>query len=214
MNKFIFIILVLFPFFTEGQIISDAKLWTGFTASKKIEKFEFFASEEIRFDENFSHIDKAFIEIGGDYEIIKGLTAGLTYRFSRDNNYSDRTYDIKHRFDIGIRYGNKIKNVKWAIRTKIQTKPAESNKRNPTYSRTKFNFKYDLDKDFEPYVYYEFYYQFNDQQIINRNRTSVGVKYDINKKNAVKAFYIYENKFNTEDLEHNHIWGVSYSLDL
>lgn len=214
MNKILLFISFFLPIALQSQVISDAKLWTAFSVSKKVNKFEFFASEEFRLDENFSHIDKVFTELGADYKIFDGFSAGFAYRFSRDNDYPERAYDIKHRIDLGISYKNKFQNFKWSIRNKIQTKPSDSKSNNPTYNRTKFTIKYDLDKDFEPYTYYEFYYQFNDQHVINRNRFSLGVKYNLNKNKIIKAFYIFENRFNTENLEHNHIWGVSYSMEL
>ncbi len=214
MNRLFLVILFIIPAVVHSQIVSDAKLWTAFEVSKKVERFEFFIGEEFRMDENFSHIDKIFTEVGVGYEIIDGLSAGFAYRYSRDNDYSERSYDIRHRFDLGVSYKNKFQNIKWSVRNKIQTKPSNKNENNPTYNRTKFTIKYDLDKDFEPYTYYEFYYQFNDQHIINRTRISFGVKYDINKNHSIKSFYIYENRFNSDNLEHNHIWGVSYSMEL
>ena len=214
MNKPLIVILLLFSTIAQAQVYSDAKLWTAFSVTKKIDKFEFAASEELRFNENFTHIDKVFTELGASYEVIENLSVGFAYRYSRDNDYSEQAFDMSHRMDFGIDYKNKFQNFKWSIRNKIQTKPSDKYSRNPTYNRTKFTVKYDLDQDYEPYVYYEFYYQFNNEQIINRSRISIGAKYDFNKDNSIKAFYIFENRFNTEDLEHNHIWGVSYSLDL
>ena len=36
MSKRLFFILLLAPFFTNAQIVSDAKLWTGISISKKV----------------------------------------------------------------------------------------------------------------------------------------------------------------------------------
>lgn len=214
MNRIVLSILVLLPLSLSSQVVSDAKLWTAVSVKKKVEKFTFFAGEEFRLDENFSHIDKVFTELGAEYEVFKDFEIGFAYRLSRDNDYSERSYDMKQRIDFSFGYKYKVSNFNIGFRNKIQTKPSDSKSNNPTYNRTKLTVKYDLDKDFEPYSYYEFYYQFNNQQVINRSRMSLGVKYDLNKDNAIKAFYIFENRFNTDDLEHNHIWGVAYSIDL
>ena len=213
-NKFILTILISIPVFIKAQVVSDAKLWTGISVSKTYNDFEFSFSEELRMDENFTHVDKLFSEIGADYKITKQLHVAINYRFNRDNDYESGNYDLKNRFDIGFSYKQKYENFQFSFRTKIQTQPSPSDASNPTYSRNKFSIKYDLDSPFTPFLSYEFYYQFNDERVINRSRISLGTKYKINDNNAVKLFYIFENRFNTKNLAYNHIWGISYSIKL
>ncbi|MBL4593243.1 MAG: DUF2490 domain-containing protein [Flavobacteriales bacterium] len=214
MNKRLFFILFLLPLITKAQIVSDAKLWTGITVNKKINNFKFSFSEELRMDENISHIDKFFSELGAQYKITKGLCVGLNYRYSRDNDYETSNYDMKHRFDIMASYKYKLNNFRFSFRTKIQTKSASVYKNNPTFSRNKFAIKYKLENNLTPFVSYEFYYQFNEEKIINRARFSLGSYYKIGDNHSIKIYYMFENKFNTENLKHNHIYGVSYSIDL
>ncbi len=214
MNKKLIIILLLFPFLTKAQVVSDAKVWAGVSVNKKIKKFEFSFSEELRMDENASHVDKFFSEIGAQYKVIKGVYVALNYRYSRDNDYETRNYDMKHRIDIGVTYKHKLNDFRFSFRTKVQTKSALPEDNNPTFSRNKLAIKYKLKKNIIPFVAYEFYYQFNDEKVINRTRISLGSSYKINDNSAVKLFYMYENKFNTRNLKHNHVYGVSYSIDL
>jgi len=214
MNKKLLLILLMLPTFLKSQVVSDAHLWSAVSVSKKINDFEFSFSEELRFDENFTHVDKLFSEIGAEYKIIKGLSVSANYRFNRDNDYESGNYDLKNRFDIKVDYKYKYNNFQFGFRTKFQTQTAPSYKNNTTYNRNKFSIKYKMENPFTPYIYYEFYYQFNDQKVINRNRFSLGTKYKINENNAVKLFYIFENRFNVKNLEHSHIWGVSYSISL
>ena len=214
MNKiFLFIVFVL-PFLGHSQVVSDAKLWTGISISKKVNDFEFSFSEEVRFDENMSHIDKVFSELGAEYKITKGVYAGANYRFSKDNEYTSKNYDIRHRFDIALILKQKYENFRFSFRTKYQTKNSVPEENSPTFSRNKFAAKYKLENDFTPFISYEFYYQFNEEKIINRTRFSLGSAYKINKKSALKFFYIYENRFNVKNLKHNHIYGISYSFEL
>ncbi|MCB0401232.1 MAG: porin, partial [Flavobacteriales bacterium] len=188
--------------------------WLSFAVSEKMEKFKFSASEELRLDENFSHINKVFTELGADYEIVKGLSAGFSYRFSRDNDYPERAYDIRHRIDLGIEYQHEINDLELSIKNKFQTKTGNSDDNNPTYNRTKLGAEYKFSDLVKPFVTYEFFYQMNDERIINRTRTSIGNKLKLSGNSDLKIFYIFENRFNTKNLAHNHIWGVSYSLDL
>jgi len=214
MNKQFLFILFLLPLFTNAQVVSDAKLWTGISVSKKINDFEFSFSEELRFDENINHIDKVFSEIGAQYKITKHFFVGINYRFNRDNDYETPNYNIRHRIDLAIGYKHKINNFRLSFRTKIQTKNALSEENSPTFSRNKFAVKYKMDNDFTPFISFEFYYQFNNENIINRNRLALGSSYKINKNNAIKLFYMFENKFNVKNLKRNHVYGLSYSIEL
>ena len=214
MIRRLIVILFLLPSLTNAQIVSDAKLWAGVTVNKKINNLELSFSEELRMDENVSHTDKFFSEIGVKYKIIKGFYVGLNYRYSRDNDYESSNYDMKHRFDFGLTYKRKFNKIGVSFRTKIQTKSANPEENNPTFSRNKFLVKYKLENKLTPFIFYEFYFQFNNQKVINRTRLSLGTAYKINKKNSVKIFYMFENRFNVRNLKRNHVYGISYSIDL
>ncbi len=215
MNKLTCSILFLIGFscFSFGQVTNDAKLWTAIEVSKKVEDFTFSLSHETRFDENFSHIDKDFLELGAAYKISKRFAASANFRLGRDNDYESRSYDLKNRIDIGLAYKHKLKKFKFSYRIKYQKAFANSTENNTDVLRNKFSLAYKI-KKFKPFAAYEFFYQFNDQQIINRTRLSIGTKYSINKKNTIKLFYTSENKFNTSNLKHNYIWGIGYALKL
>jgi len=214
MNKLFILILITLPFIANAQVVSDAKLWTGISISKKVNDFEFSFSEDLRFDENMTHIDKVFSELGAEYKIVKGFYVGANYRLSKDNDYETSNHAIRHRIDIAFTYKHKYENFRFSFRTKFQTKNALPTENSPTFSRNKLAIKYKLENNFTPFISYEFYYQFNEEKIINRTRFSLGSSYKINKKNALKFFYMYENKFNVRNLKHNHIYGISYSFKL
>lgn len=214
MNRNLLFILILLPFFCNSQVVSDAKLRAGATINKKLGDFEISLSPELRFDENISHLNKFYIEIGGKYKIIKGLSAKLNYRFDRNNDYETQNYDLNHRIDIGVSYKYKIQKFQIGVRTKIQSKTEQSRQSNPTFSRNKFSVRYKLNSSISPYTAYEFYYQFNDRQIINRNRFYLGIKLKVNSNSSIKGYYLYENKFNVINPKHNHIWAINYSIDI
>jgi long-subunit fatty acid transport protein len=216
MNRILLLILFFVPFFTNAQVVNDAKLWTAITLNKKVNDFEFSFSQELRRNENFSHTDKAFFELGGEYNLqnLDGLSINAGYRFSRENDYETSNYDLNQRVDFGLNYKHKFDKIQIDFKTKIQVEKAPANENNSTYSRNKITAKYKLNSDLDPFISYEFYYQFNDEHIINRTRISLGTRYEINKHNSLKVFYLFENKFNVKNLQHNHIWGIGYSHDL
>lgn len=213
MNKSIVLILLSFPFFGTSQVVSDARLWTAVSINKKINKFELSFNEELRLNENMSHVDKVFSELSASYKIFKGFRAKLTYRFTRENDYESRNYDLNSRIDLGLSYKHKINNLRISNRLKYQTESANHSDNNPTYLRNKFTTSYKIN-DFAPFISYEFFYQFNDEHLINRTRLSIGSKYKLNKNNSIKVFYIFEDKFNTTRLKHSHIYGINYSIDI
>lgn len=214
MNKyFLYILFYLIPTIIEAQVVNDAKLWSSITVNKKIEDLEISFNQEFRLDENFSHVDKFFTELGAEYEFIKSLSGSFNYRFARENDYEDYGYELNHRFDFGIKFKHKIEDWRFSNRIKYQTKTATPYENNPAYIRNKLMISYKTDK-LSPYVSYEFFYQFNDERVINRTRISLGSKFDISDKSSLKCFYTFENRFNTRNLQHNHIYGIGYSIDL
>lgn len=213
MNRYLIIILLLLPFLGKSQVVSDAKLWTAISINKKVNDFEFSFSQENRFDENFSHVDKVFTELGAEYEITKSFSGSFGYRFARENDYEARSYDLSSRFDFGLEYKVKYEQFRFGYKVKYQTKTASPTENNPTYLRNKLTVQYKLEK-ITPFISYEFFYQFNDEKVINRIRTSLGGKYSINDNHAIKLYYILENRFNTKRLQRNHIWGIGYSIDI
>ncbi|PWH86114.1 DUF2490 domain-containing protein [Brumimicrobium oceani] len=214
---FLFLLLLVLSTIASAQITEDARLWTGISISKEFNDLEFTLGTEYRLDENFSHTDKVLGEIGAEYKLSKRFSAGANYRYARDNDYEEYSYELSHRFDIGVEYDIKFWEFKFKNRVKyqIQTAPIEEN--NPTYIRNKTTLEYKIEnkkKDIKPFISYEFHYQLNDQMTINRSRFSAGSKFDLNKRNSIKLFYIYEYKFNRKNLQVGHIYGVSYSIDL
>ena len=134
----IVVILFILPLITNAQVVSDARLWTGVTVSKKVNDFRFSFSEELRFDENISHVDKVFSELGVQYKVVKGLYVAMSYRFNRDNEYETKNYDMLHRIDFGATYKYKLNNFRFSVRSKFQTSSASPEDNNATYNRNKF----------------------------------------------------------------------------
>ena len=204
--------MAIIPLISFSQRVSDAKLWTGFSVSKKHNDFKFSISEEYRRNENFTQTDKMFTEFEAKYEFIKNLSFSITYRFNQDRNYEYGGFDFNHRFNFDLEYEYKFNDYEISFRTRYQVSKEiyQSDKLN----RNKLSLKYKLNKEFEPYLSTELFYQFNDVWGFNRTRLEMGTKFNINKKNSLKAGYLFENKFNRKNLEHNHIYFINYSLEI
>ena len=218
MSKFLFYIALLFlPFIAKSQIVSDARLWTEISVSKEFNDLEFTLGTEYRLDENFTHTDKVLGEFGVEYKFNKRFSGGVNYRYSRDNDYEEYSYQLSHRFDIGLEYDVKFGEFKLKNRVKYQIETAPIDENNPAYLRNKTTLEYKIEnkkKDIKPFLSYEFHYQLNDEMVVNRSRFSGGSKFNLNKRNTIKLFYIFESKFNRKNLKYGHIYGIGYSLEL
>ena len=117
-----------------------------------------------------------------------------------------------HRFNIDVSYKHTFNKFKFIYRTRLQHKIDYL--KTKTYSRNKFSIKYKLNNTLTPFLTYEFFYQFNNQNIINRNRMALGTKFKINDTSLLKIFYMFEDKFNVKNLQYNHIWGISYNINI
>jgi outer membrane receptor protein involved in Fe transport len=212
MNKFIVIFLLLITQFSYSQVVSDAKLRTGISVSKKINDFKFAINEEYRRTENLTLTDKMLTELEASYEFIKNVTAGFTYRFNQERNHELGGFDFNHRINFDLGYEHKINYFELSFRTRYQV--GKEMNSSDKLNRNKVAIKYKLNKDFDPYLSYELFYQFNDVRAFNRTRFELGTRFKINKKNSLKFGYLYENKFNRKNLEHNHIYFINYSIEI
>ena len=213
MNKFIITLLLITPIFTSAQVVSDAKLWTGVTISKKVDDFNFSFKNQVRFNENMSHIYKLFTDIGADYKLTKGLYVGANYRFNRFNYYESKNYELYHRFSIGISYKHKVEQFRFTVKNKLQHGSAKGNKVSTTFNRTKFVIAYKANDQFTPYASYEIFYSFNIRYIV-ASRLALGGKFKINDNNSIKTYYFFGNSYNVKNLKHNHVWGITYNIKL
>ena len=83
----------LFSFSVAAQdstVVSDFEIWGGLSLEKSFleKKLDFKLTQEFRFDENSTHLDRFFTELEGRYEIFKGFNLGLGYRFIRNRKNS------------------------------------------------------------------------------------------------------------------------------
>lgn len=215
MNKHVFyLVILLLPLFSLGQVSTDAKLWTGISLEKEIHDLEIQLNQEFRFNENVTHLEKTLTELQFEYKMDKPFYLRWGYRFDQEFDYETKNVDVNHRVELGLAIKKKfLYDWKFKYRTKFQMKFKSTEKEDPFYWRNKFTMEYRR-FDIEPYVSYEFYFKFNNKFDFNRNRYFVGAKYDLNKDSSLKVFYFYEDKFNRKNLKVNHVWGVMYRYEL
>jgi len=92
----------------DSIVTSDFEAWAGITVQKSFldKKLDLSLTQEFRFDDNSSHLDNYFTQLGGRYEIIDGLKIGGAYRFIRNNRNSG--YRNEHRFNADVSYKHQV----------------------------------------------------------------------------------------------------------
>lgn len=223
-SLFIVFILTSFTAFSQQK---DAMLWTGASLKAKLIK-DLSAKYETqtRFYQNASSLYQYYNEFGLDYEIIKNLEFGTTYRYSRKKrDFSYYTGENRLSFDLGYDFDLFKTGIELKGRGRYQWSFDRVGVINdviyPDIKHTfrfKFEAKYKNDniKRFEPYVSYEFYnaiQPINPISKLDTYRLSVGLDIDLPAKNEISIFYIFENE-NRSVINQNHIYGIQYSYSL
>jgi hypothetical protein len=136
-------ILALFPVALFGQT-SDAGGIGAISVSKDFGRFvTASASQELRFNQNYTNFDRSLTSVGLDYTILsKLLKAEAEYDFICQNQIG--YFEIRHRVALGLSATAKSYSFYFKLRTKLQ-----STFRDETRGDYKFNPKYVWRNKFE-----------------------------------------------------------------
>ena len=218
MKKLIFPLLFI-AVSSFGQV-DDAHFWSGFGLDLDItKKFNVAVESQVRFDQNASAFNQAYFELGGDYKILKGLKAGLIYRYARKNDGD--YYFNQNRFCLDLSYRYKLDmGLSFKTRARFQHAFDRFSEVNGIYPNRKniyrqaFKISY-TNKDFKlvsPFIGAELFYALqplNSTSTLDTYRLKGGLSFDLPKRQSLKVFYTYEYENRTVDNK-NHIYGIQY----
>lgn len=224
------LIIVLFInssviYFAGAQPVNDACLWTTFNLEKKItSRTTGTFAHEIRLNENYTQLNQYFTNLGLEYRVTDFFKAGLIYRFTEKYQLQDGgIFSYRHRLmlDLGFRF--KAGKVIFLYRNRLQAQVRDIHSGSTGnvpewYLRGKLTLKYNLEKQYMPYVSSELYFQITDPEspainnMFNTVRLSAGFDYKINKKNVIGLYYLFEKEFNIVRPNNIFVTGLEYSL--
>ena len=230
MKKIIFIISIIhLPFYilhsSSFAQHNDAWQWTTLSIEKKITpKMSVIVDEELRLFNNISRINLFYTNIGTSYKINNYFKVAGVYRWI-EKSKPDGIYSSRHRFYIDAFFKYKYNPVTFVYRARLQTQVRDINSNEDgtvpeSYWRSKFDFKFDLNRDYTPYIAAEFRYQFANNRLMEANNTFdrgryyIGCDYEINKRNSFGLYYMIQREFNVNDPETDYTIGLAYSLSL
>lgn len=192
----------------------DAGAWTEGTLGVEYgKKWEFAAVPEMRFDENWSRLSRAFVDLGAQYKLNKFWSAGVVVRSGMAEN--DGFYEWRNRVQLGL--GLRYKMGDWTLHysprwqmalTSISGFDADIS----TNLRNKFQIKYGGFKDWDVATGYEFFhstsaFQFGTWQ---NWRWTTQVAYELNKRRSISAGYLVQKRLTGSPQQIDYVVLVGY----
>jgi len=114
--------LALFFIFVGLSVLSqvnDAGVWVSGSVSARVShKIEISAAPEFRLNENFSQLQSAFIDLGGQYKLTKQFFINFTQRIGTRSN--DQFFEMRNRSQLGLGYKFEIKDFDLVLQTRLQ----------------------------------------------------------------------------------------------
>jgi hypothetical protein len=198
----------------------DAGLWISVSfEAKLVKKLTFNISQEFRFNENISELGIIFTDAGVEYKLNKHFQVAFDYRYIKKRMVDD-FYITRHRLYADIKYEKKIKPIQIQVRTRFSNY-AEfshgSDGRNPEfYLRNKLSLKWDLEKEYKPYISIELFSPLNYPRYsaFDNIRTTAGIEYDFTKHHKVDLYYMIQKELNVSHPETDFIVGLGYYYKL
>lgn len=202
----------------------DANLWTGIGLEMEMVKdFSVGFETQLRLDNNMTTYNQAYGELSADYKVIKGVSVGVIYRYSRKND-GDYFFN-QNRICLDASYSFKLDmGLSFKTRARYQHSFDRLSMVNGIYPdraniyRQSFKIEYKI-KDFkliEPFIGAEIFHSINP---INENagfldtyRFKAGLSLDLPKRQSIKLFYTYEHEQRSVDNK-AYIYGIQYNYE-
>ncbi len=185
---------------------TETELWSGYVYKLKLNKkwlLEF--QGQLRFDENIGHFNKAFTQIGGQYEVLNNLDLEVSYRYYGVNggwNVGRLNLNVKYKWEP------QKTDFKFKYRLRFTDALVQYTGQKVTYLRNSFTVGYKLSKLVDPYIAYENFYRLNLLKEVRRHRYTFGLAWDLTKRLSLDTFYRYETEVNVKSPEPVTIIGL------
>jgi hypothetical protein len=217
------VLLISIASFGQNQ---DAQLWTGLGLKADLgKKLSIKYETQTRFYKNASTLKTYYNEFSADYELIKKLGLGVSYRYSRKNR--EDFFAGENRFCLNADYSFKIS--KTGLRFKTRARYQLAFDRTSVINeviypnigstfRWKFDLKYKNDefKRVMPFVGYELFKAIQPTGFsgLDGYRLYLGLDFDLPARHELGVKYIYEMDYGSsqESITHNFLIQYNYML--
>jgi hypothetical protein len=209
----IFSSILFFCFNLKAQE-NDFALWSEVSLEKMFTpRFSIKLREALRTAENSTRIDNHFTQLNFSYILTNKIDISVAYRNAQKFKF-DETVSYRSRFHFDLRYKIKFKKFDFVFQERIQSRFSDINRSDDWQTpknvlRSRLTIRYDFEKRFKPFFYYEFSYNLNDKLISNQ-RFRLGLDYEINKKQACRIFYMIDQELNRNNPLSTFALGLQY----
>ncbi len=209
--KYILVSLIVGIVFTgQAQKPTDTELWTGGQVQFRLSKpFSMGITQQFRFKDTISSLDKSFTELDMKYRLGKRWSLRGNYRYVMR---PERTNQHRFALDLGYSFDKKGFPLIFDYRLRGQYLLGG----NRTYVRNKFGLTYKMSKLVDPYVAYEAFFRLDGKNEFRTNRYTVGLDWRLAKPLHLNTFFRVEDGINVKDPERQRIIGLTlnYKINL
>jgi hypothetical protein len=213
-------VLFLTIVFSANAQYKDAGIWTeGTLALEKGKRWEFTAVPELRFEENWSRLARAFVDLGAQYKVNKRMTAGLVFRSGMAN--SDGFLEWRNRIQLGLGFRFKWNDwsMNYAPRWQVTLAAGGSDDADiSTNLRNRFQLKYGGVKDWDFSTSYEFFHSTGQYDFFTWQnwRWTTQASYELNKRRAISAGYLVQRRLlgSPQRMDFVVLVGYKYTMNL
>jgi len=179
---------------------NDAALWAGIELDKGIyKKLDGHLKMAGRLNENFTHADYSFIDLGVDFKLNKYIGVTSAYVMNFKNSRMGNDWNTRHQWYGNVKLKYKLGDFKFTNRNQLQTNLEDSRtNRGDWFYRNKTKITYQINKQFSPYIGYEAYfllgYKPQNERGTYRNRYTAGLEYSLNKRSSFSLGYLVQTQ--------------------
>ena len=207
-----FLVFVLLSIFS-GRISftqkSDNQLWNSAVLKLDInKKIRLDIEEQVRFNNNISHLNTTISEIGLRYELTKKIELKTGFRYTYDPESHN---SLRFSGDISYTWSKKKFPVDVKYRLRYQNTIEEYTKKTSGYIRNRIKVQYNLSRLADPFVAFESYFRLNYLNRFTSNRYFLGAEWKPCKKLNLDTFFLIEDEFDEFNPKLNKIFGLELS---
>lgn len=205
----------------EIKVVRDLQLWTGVKLEKSFAKdWTLSLEEELRLKQNMSRVNNYFTEIGLRYKINKNFSLGGGFRYIRDKD-QDGSYEGLSRYNLELRYRNKISLLDFNYRLKYQkevegTEVFDLNAYYEKQLRNRFTFSINNLNRIEPYFSTELFQVFVPYAgpEFKYCRILAGIQYEPGNFGEFKAAFGIDRELSSTVPASIYLLKINYTLEL
>ncbi|MBN2347750.1 MAG: DUF2490 domain-containing protein [Bacteroidales bacterium] len=213
LNFFTFLLSIYFVGAISAQDYPQ-EFWTSGTVKLKITKdIRFDLEQQVRFGNANTAVNEYFTATGIKFDLTKKISIDGIYRNGID--VQDFRYQ-RFQADFNYDWSKKKSPLSIGYRSRFQQSIQNNTSEQTTYWRHQLSMDYNLSKIVDPYITFECFFRFNQQNKFIANWYTAGLDWKLNDFFDVNTFFRIIDGYNkkTSSLLLIYGLGITYNLDL